>query len=139
MLPLAKAAAANEGPAAIGNFSTFTRFFLNFVLAAAAVVLLGAPGAARNVIAASKKLAVAPGSFCLITSRGAVVAPSGVCGAAAAPRAADRGRQHVGDYAPKKSSKFFFKRSKLSVRGSAKNAVDHRNGGKGTGGILKFV
>jgi hypothetical protein len=36
-----------------------------------------------------------------------------------------------------KSSKFFFKLSKVSVRGCAKNAVDHKNGGSGRGGIRR--
>jgi hypothetical protein len=36
-----------------------------------------------------------------------------------------------------KSSKFFFKSSRLSVRGCAKNAVDHKNGGSGRGGIRR--
>lgn len=36
------------------------------------------------------------------------------------------------------SSKFFFKKLKLSVRGVAKNAVDHINGGKGACGVRKI-
>lgn len=36
------------------------------------------------------------------------------------------------------SSKFFFKKVKLSVRGVAKNAVDHINGGKGACGVKKL-
>lgn len=38
----------------------------------------------------------------------------------------------------RKSNKFFFRKSKLSVRGVAKNACDHKNGGKGRGGIPKI-
>lgn len=36
-----------------------------------------------------------------------------------------------------KSSTFFFKKKRLSVRGVAKNAVDHKHGGKGRGGVLR--
>lgn len=38
-----------------------------------------------------------------------------------------------------KASNRWIKPRKLSVRGSAKNAVDHYNGGKGTGGFSRFV
>lgn len=37
----------------------------------------------------------------------------------------------------RKSSYFFFKKLKQSVRGVAKNAVDHKHGGKGRGGVLR--
>lgn len=37
----------------------------------------------------------------------------------------------------KKSSTFFFKKKRISVRGVAKNSVDHKHGGKGRGGVLR--
>lgn len=37
----------------------------------------------------------------------------------------------------KKSSKFFYKKKKLYVRGVAKNANDHPHGGSGRGGVLR--
>lgn len=37
----------------------------------------------------------------------------------------------------KKASSFFFKKIKQTVRGVAKNAVDHPHGGKGRGGVLR--
>ena len=36
-----------------------------------------------------------------------------------------------------KSSTFFWKKRRISVRGVAKNAVDHAHGGKGRGGVLR--
>ena len=36
-----------------------------------------------------------------------------------------------------KSSTFFWKKCRVSVRGVAKNAVDHAHGGKGRGGVLR--
>ena len=32
---------------------------------------------------------------------------------------------------------FFFKKKRISVRGVAKNSVDHKHGGKGRGGVLR--
>ena len=36
-----------------------------------------------------------------------------------------------------KSSYFFFKKLKQTVKGVSKNAVDHKHGGKGRGGVLR--
>jgi hypothetical protein len=36
-----------------------------------------------------------------------------------------------------KASSFFFKKKRISVRGVAQNAVDHKNGGSGRGGVLR--
>jgi len=36
-----------------------------------------------------------------------------------------------------KASAFFFKKKRIPVRGVAQNAVDHKNGGSGRGGVLR--
>ena len=72
---------------------------------------------------------------------GSLKAPSGATSAVAPTSISSYrlGKVQLLDYNNKKSSNFFFKKSKLSVRGSAKNACDHRNGGKGAGGIRKYI
>ena len=45
------------------------------------------------------------------------------------------GRNSPRNFISTKFSKYFYKRKNISVRGCAKNAVDHANGGSGRGGI----
>lgn len=91
---------------------------------------------------ASKKYATVPGSFVKLLPKAASVRlPSGAAILLLNRTIASAvvSRTSVVDYVNYKSSKLFFKQSKISVRGAAKNAVDHRNGGKGPGGIRKYI
>lgn len=86
-------------------------------------------------------LAVAPGTFCTRGPLriGGLRLPSGQVLPETGVRSLSRGRVESLAYQSYKSTSCLTKLKKLSVRGSAKNAKDHYNGGKGTGGFLRFV
>lgn len=98
-------------------------------------------GAVHRVSSSSRVLATAAGSFCLVSTQigGPLRLPSGALLAFQGVRQVLPGRASSRDWAPYKASSYSIVSRKLSVRGSTKNAKDHYNGGKGTGGFRRFV
>lgn len=128
---------------ALGTTKRLTALCLGYALASGTYNL---DSSVSNVFSsfrvAAKEYAKSPGSFVkLLANAASVRLPSGasVRMVEFASASAVTSRSPLVDYPNRKSSKFFFKQSKISVRGAAKNAVDHRNGGKGPGGIRKYV
>ena len=126
-----------------GSTKQLSALCLNYVLVLSAPNALNlASGVLSGLRVFSREYAKSPGSFAkLLTGAKTLRLPSGAAILVGSLNAASAvpARAPQVEYSNRKSSKLFFKQSKISVRGAAKNAVDHRNGGKGPGGIRKYI
>lgn len=96
--------------------------------------LLSGSGGACRLRLGAKLIGSSSGSHCLLSHlnyRG--TAPSGQRVTLTSGHIVEPADKPFLGVSSCKSSKFFYKKKKVHVRGTAKNAVDHRNGGKGRG------